>query len=86
MRRRETPAGALTRLGDAEYLGIGMADALITRLGRVGELSVRPSSAVRSFGAPGQTRCTQGGSYASMLSSRDPSSDPANASASTSAC
>ena len=37
-----------------DYLGIGMADALITRLGRVSELIVRPSGAVRSFGGPGQ--------------------------------
>ena len=31
------------------YLGIGVADALITRLGRVGRISVRPTSAVSKY-------------------------------------
>jgi len=34
-----------------EYLGLGMADALITRLSNIREVSVRPTSAVRKYGA-----------------------------------
>jgi TolB-like protein/DNA-binding winged helix-turn-helix (wHTH) protein/tetratricopeptide (TPR) repeat protein len=35
--------------GDNEYLGLGMTDALITRLGNVGQITVRPTSAVRKY-------------------------------------
>ena len=34
-----------------EYLGLGLADALITRLSNVGQIVVRPTSAVRGFTA-----------------------------------
>ena len=42
--------------GDAEdeYLGLGMADALITRLGNLRQIAARPTSAVRRFDAPGR--------------------------------
>lgn len=35
--------------GGNEYLGVGMADALITRLGNIGVVTVRPTSAVRKY-------------------------------------
>ena len=34
---------------DDDYLGLGLADALITRLGRMHELTIRPISAVQKF-------------------------------------
>jgi TolB-like protein len=34
-----------------EYLGLGMADALITKLSNIREVNVRPTSAVRKYGA-----------------------------------
>lgn len=37
-----------------EYLGLGMADALITRLGNIRAVVVRPTSAVRKYTDPGQ--------------------------------
>ena len=58
---RRTAAGAPTRSlavlpftslapeGGDEYLGLGMADALITRLGNIREIIVRPTSAVRRY-------------------------------------
>ncbi len=46
-------SGASEGVGE-EYLGVGMTDALITRLSHVRALIVRPGSAVRSFGGPGQ--------------------------------
>lgn len=39
---------------DSEYLGIGMSDALITRLGNSRRLIVRPTSAVRLYSNPQQ--------------------------------
>ena len=59
---RETKAGAAVSslavlpfkpigAGDEDaYLGLGMADALITRLSNIREVSVRPTSAVRKYG------------------------------------
>jgi TolB-like protein/DNA-binding winged helix-turn-helix (wHTH) protein/Tfp pilus assembly protein PilF len=35
--------------GDNEYLGIGMSDALITKLGNIHQLIVRPTSAIRKY-------------------------------------
>ena len=35
--------------GDDEYLGLGMTDALITRLGNVRQIVVRPTSAIRGY-------------------------------------
>jgi TolB-like protein/DNA-binding winged helix-turn-helix (wHTH) protein/tetratricopeptide (TPR) repeat protein len=37
--------------GQSEYLSLGMADALIVRLGRLKRFAVRPTSAVRGFSA-----------------------------------
>ncbi len=37
-----------------EYLGLGMADALITRLGSLRPVVVRPTNAVRNYIAPGK--------------------------------
>ena len=48
------PFRSLSAEGGDEYLGLGMADALITRLGRVSQIVVRPTSAVRKYAAPGQ--------------------------------
>jgi len=36
--------------GEDQYLGVGLTDAIITRLGRLSQLVVRPMGAVRSFG------------------------------------
>ena len=38
---------------DDEYLGLGMADALITKLSNLRQIVVRPTSAVRKYGAAG---------------------------------
>jgi TolB-like protein/Tfp pilus assembly protein PilF len=43
-----TPAG----VDAAEYLGLGLADALITRLSKLRELQVRPTSAILRFNTP----------------------------------
>ncbi len=43
------PFKTLTGEGDDAYLGIGLADALITRLGRMSQIIVRPTSAVRKY-------------------------------------
>lgn len=37
-----------------EYLGLGMADALITKLSRLGHVTVRPTSAIRKYADPDQ--------------------------------
>jgi DNA-binding winged helix-turn-helix (wHTH) protein/TolB-like protein/Tfp pilus assembly protein PilF len=37
-----------------EYLGLGMADALITKLSNLREINIRPTSAVRKYGTPNQ--------------------------------
>lgn len=37
-----------------EYLGLGMADALITKLSNIREVNVRPTSAVRKYGGQDQ--------------------------------
>ena len=43
------PFRVLGAKGDDEYLGVGMADALITRLSRTGRVVVRPTRAVLRF-------------------------------------
>ena len=49
------PFKAIGGAGDNdEYLSLGLADALITRLGRVREVVVRPTSAVRNYTEVGQ--------------------------------
>ena len=40
--------------GEDEYLGLGMADALITKLGNIQKINIRPTSAVRRYDAPNQ--------------------------------
>ncbi len=37
-----------------QYLGLGMADALITKLSNIREINIRPTSAVRKYEAPDQ--------------------------------
>lgn len=40
--------------GDNEYLGLGMADVLITKLSNIRGLNIRPTSTVRKYTAPDQ--------------------------------
>ncbi len=48
------PFRAIGGGGENEYLSLGLADALITRLGNVREIVVRPTSAVRRYTDPKQ--------------------------------
>jgi TolB-like protein/Flp pilus assembly protein TadD len=51
------PLQNLTPTPEDEYLGVGMADALITKLGRVGRLIVRPTTSVLKYAsAPADPR------------------------------
>jgi len=71
-RSRETNAAPLVRslavlpfkpigVGDEdEYLGLGMADALITKLSSIREINTRPTSAVRKYSAKDQDPVTAG--------------------------
>lgn len=43
-----------------DYLGVGLADALITQLGNTGAIVVRPTSAVRKFAGPGRDSVAAG--------------------------
>lgn len=43
-----------------EYLGLGMADALITKLGNIQKINIRPTSAVRKYDAPNQDPISAG--------------------------
>jgi DNA-binding winged helix-turn-helix (wHTH) protein/TolB-like protein/Tfp pilus assembly protein PilF len=45
------PFRALDAKRGDEYLGLGMADALITRLGNTGKIIVRPTSAIQKYAA-----------------------------------
>src|SRR5262249_25557875 len=54
------PLKFLSRDSRDEYLGLALADSFITRLGRVGALSVRPAAAVRSFGGEAQDALAAG--------------------------
>lgn len=45
------PFAAPGSTGEDQYLGVGLTDAVITRLGRVSQLVVRPIGAVRTFGS-----------------------------------
>jgi TolB-like protein/Flp pilus assembly protein TadD len=45
------PFQNLTPAAEDEYLGVGIADALITKLGRLGRLVVRPTSSVLKYAA-----------------------------------
>jgi DNA-binding winged helix-turn-helix (wHTH) protein/TolB-like protein/Tfp pilus assembly protein PilF len=48
------PFRSLRADGGDEYLGIGMADTLITKLSNLRQIIVRPTSAVRKYAAPDQ--------------------------------
>ncbi|MGH9934631.1 MAG: winged helix-turn-helix domain-containing protein, partial [Blastocatellia bacterium] len=48
------PFRSLGADGSDDYLGLGMADALITRLSNIRRLVVRPTSAVRKYTGPAQ--------------------------------
>lgn len=48
------PFRSLSADGNDDYLGLGMADALITRLSNVRRLVVRPTSAVRKYAGQAQ--------------------------------
>ena len=43
-----------------DYLGLGMADALITKLGNLSQIVVRPTSAVRKYNSVSQTPAAAG--------------------------
>lgn len=43
------PFNSLLAGGDDEYIGLGMADALITKLGNIRQMVVRPTRAVRKY-------------------------------------
>lgn len=45
---------------DEQYLGLGMADALITKLSNIKELNIRPTSAVRKYDTPEQNPVAAG--------------------------
>jgi TolB-like protein len=46
------PLRSLGAGADQEYLGLGIADTIITRVSRIGGLTVRPTSAVRKYVDP----------------------------------
>ena len=46
------PLASLGAEADQEYLGLGIADTIITRVSRIGGLTVRPTSAVRRYVGP----------------------------------
>lgn len=47
------PFQTLGAKGGDEYLGLGMADALITKLGNTGKIIVRPTSAIQKYAEKG---------------------------------
>ena len=47
------PFQTLGAKSDDEYLGLGMADALITRLGNTGKIIVRPTSSIQKYAGEG---------------------------------
>ncbi len=54
------PFKPLSAAGGDEYLGLGMTDALITRLGSISQISVRPTSAVRKYSTAEQDAISTG--------------------------
>ncbi|MEP7338424.1 MAG: winged helix-turn-helix domain-containing protein [Acidobacteriota bacterium] len=46
--------------GNEGFLGLGMADAIITRLGRTGKIAVSPTEAIRRYGEKGVDALTAG--------------------------
>ena len=54
------PLKSLVGGGQDDYLGLPLADAIITRLGFVRSLTVRPTAAVRAFGAQSQDPAAAG--------------------------
>jgi len=61
------PLKSLNRGAGDDYLGLGIADTIIAKVSQVGELTVRPTSAVRKYAdreidsleAPGSYRSTR---------------------------
>jgi TolB-like protein/Flp pilus assembly protein TadD len=54
------PFRALREVKGDDYLGLGLADALITKLGNLRRIDVRPTGAVRRYAGPGQGSVTAG--------------------------
>ena len=54
------PFKPLSSDGYDEYLGLGMADTLITKLSSISQIIVRPTSAVRKYTDPGQDALAAG--------------------------
>jgi hypothetical protein len=59
------PFRTLGTKSDDDYLGLGLADALITRLGRMRELTIRPIGAVQKFAAARKIRSNSDASWVS---------------------
>ena len=61
------PFDVLLESGDAQYLGVGIADAIASRLANIGQIKVRPTSAVLRFkdlqGDPARLASTLGVSH-----------------------
>ena len=61
------PFDVLLESGDAQYLGVGIADAIASRLANIGQIKVRPTSAVLHFkdlqGDPARLASTLGVSH-----------------------
>lgn len=54
------PFQNLTTDTSDEFLGLGVTDALISKLSEIRELKIRPTSAVRKYSGPGQNAATAG--------------------------
>src|SRR5207237_5610113 len=52
---KELGAGQAQQGAEADYLGLGMADALITKFSNTRQIVARPTSAVRKYALEGQT-------------------------------
>ena len=61
------PFTALSPEGNDAYLGLGMAETVITKLSALQQLIIRPTSAVRQrTSAPSKSPSRRGGNSASM--------------------
>ena len=54
------PFQTLTANSSDEFLGLGVTDALISKLSEIRELKIRPTSAVRKYSGSGQNAATAG--------------------------
>ena len=54
------PLKLINQVSDDQYLGVGIADTLITKVSQIGELTVRPTSAIRKYAESG-ARCHRSG-------------------------